>query len=155
MMRYIAALLAANVTAPFLFVFVAGSSTLLSSGLIRPWELLPFLRVGLIVGFVGLCHFGIPVLLLSGVVAAILAKFECRSRWHFLVVGGLSGFIFLETLFVTQGFSSWRPATFLSRAISSFGSGTIAVILSGAVCGWIYWAIAIRPMAQDRAIEPA
>jgi small-conductance mechanosensitive channel len=135
MLRAIGGLFAASLVAPYLASFlitlflaifdhVSRNDALLA----RPSpvdELLGVLNVPFL-GTIGLAMFGLPILLVAAIVALALDIFGLRSKRHSVIGGGGLGGLFLGLLFS----GSWIPL--------------VAGLLTGAVCGWIYWRIALH-----------
>lgn len=86
-------------------------------------------------GSVGLLYVGLPTLMLSLVADAILNMLKLRSALSSLLMGSVVGLAF---------------GSFLSA--SSFRDNIHLVLIfttSGAICGWIYWHIAIRQTPEN------
>jgi hypothetical protein len=144
MVRTIWALLAATIAAPYLvaFFFFLFEAPFGDSREIN--EPLDFLKV-LVIGSFGLGIFGLPTLLLAGVVAFILNLLGCHSRWHAIVsaavLGGVLGCGFLALFFIES-----HEFIELDEDLWMF---PLAGLLSGAICGWIYRMIAIAPCNHE------
>lgn len=81
-------------------------------------------------GTIGLMIFGIPLLILASL-CAMVANSVRRPTWRGPVLGGM-----------ILGVGSMVALFADDREFIPF---LMAGALSGAICGWIYWAIAIRP----------
>jgi len=104
-------------------------------------DLLKFLPISTVVLIVA----GIPILILSALCAALLNAAEWQTRRASIMAGSLTGFCFIALL-------TSSPASFGKEWLYALALGT----LPGAVCGWIYWRIAIRQTpGSQRAIDPA
>ncbi|SCY18746.1 hypothetical protein [Microvirga guangxiensis] len=91
-------------------------------------------------GTFGLLFFGFPLLFFSSIFALALSKLSRHPPlWLPIMIGSVLGCCFVSTIFSES----------LERIWTYLVSGT----LSGAICGWIYWCIAIRQTpADDRPI---
>jgi len=95
-----------------------------------------------LLGTVGLFYSALPTLFLSLIAAAILNMLKLRSALSSLLIGLVVGLTF---------------GAFFSA--SSFRDNIHLMLIfavSGAICGWIYWLIAIRrtPEAPHAIAEP-
>lgn len=123
-------ILAANLAAPYLTALFMALFDLLFSDAVWMKEPLDLLKSG-VIGTFGLILFGLPLLLISAVLALALQGLSCSSRWHAMVSAGVLGFVFMTVVLISEGLhESW--------------SYLVAGGCSGAICGWIYWRIAIR-----------
>ncbi len=136
MRRHILGVVAATVAAPYLIVIVAELPFDKTDG--------PGLLFGMQVATGALMFFGIPTLIVAGICAAILYRLKLQTRGWCMLGGagvGLSLLGLILLLFgATMNFSFW-PLLF----------GVLAHLLSGALCGWIYWRIALGPRAPETA----
>ncbi|KLK92093.1 hypothetical protein AA309_16935 [Microvirga vignae] len=83
-----------------------------------------------LLGTIGLFYAGLPTLILSLIAASILNMLKLRSVASSLLFGSVVGSAF--GLFLSA--SSFRDNVHLMLIFAA----------SGAICGWIYWRIAIR-----------
>lgn len=144
MLRTIGGVLAASLAAPYLasfFIFVlmallGGSrdANLLFGAPSFADSLLDFLKF-LVIGTLGLGMFGLPILFAAGILAFLLHAFALRSKYYAIASGGILGCLSLALLF--GGDRDDDRIFFLSG------------MLAGAICGWIYWRIAITNRARS------
>jgi hypothetical protein len=144
MRRHILGVLSATLAAPYLVVFLWHLFALLFGdevGIREPFDLIKAIPMGTIALFL----FGLPLLTLAIICAAFVNAFD-SSSWHGSVLWGfILGLGFMIALFVRSLEYSFQVTAFLV-------SGSI----SGAICGWIYWRIAIRQTPErPHAIDPA
>lgn len=91
-------------------------------------------------GTVGLLYAGLPILILALIGAGILNGLKLRSGVASLFSGSIVGLIF--------------GAFFNASGLRDNIHLTLIFVVSGAICGWIYWAIAIgRTPRNGHAIE--
>jgi len=132
--RRILGVLAATIIAPYLVMFLLNLFGLLSgdsAGLKEPIDLLKTIPLGTF----ALLMFGIPLLILAGICAA-LVHLIAQPTWRAPVLGGaVLGFGIVAAVFVRRlEYDAWTLAALISG------------LCSGTICGWIYWRIAIgRP----------
>jgi hypothetical protein len=142
--RHILGILAATVAAPYLVLFLLSFSLLIqggSAGLEGPLDLIKTLPLGTF----ALLMYGSPLLILSSLLAALLNALGWRSQWAIILGGATLGLCFMHLLFS----SSYEPGK-TGFPVLSIGA------ICGAVCGWIYWRIAIgRTTESTRAIDSA
>lgn len=128
MRRHILGVLAAAIAAPYLVLFLWSLFGLVSgdrAGMKEPLDLLKVIPLGTI----GLMIVGIPLLILASLCAMVVNAIK-RPTWHGPVLGGMIlGLGSMVALFADD-----------SEFIPFLMSGA----LSGAICGWIYWRIALR-----------
>src|SRR5690606_6635230 len=110
-------------------------------GLKDPLDLLKTIPLGSF----ALLLFGIPLLILAGICAALVHIVE-QPTWRGPVLGGaVLGLGFVAAIFVRSLEHDAETIVML-----------IAGLCSGAICGWIYWRIAIgRTPREARAIDTA
>jgi uncharacterized membrane protein HdeD (DUF308 family) len=142
MKRHAAGLIAARIAAPYLTAFLMMVFDLLFLDHARPsnpLELLEFMSLGIL----GFLFFGIPLLLLSSVLALALSRLSRHPpSWQPMIIGGVLGLCFVSVIFTESFEGTW----------TCLASGALA----GAICGWIYWRIAIgRTPPDDHAIKAA
>lgn len=142
MWRRFLGILAATVAAPYLVVFLWSLYGLLSGesvGLKEPLDLLKTIPLG--TG--ALLMFGIPLLILAGICAALVHIVE-QPTWRGPVLGGATlGLGFVAAIF-------GRSVEPDADTVAMLASG----LCSGAICGWIYWAIALRRQPGTVAAAP-
>jgi len=139
MIRTIRGLVAANVAAPYLTVFFIFALDWLLATNAGQKSRFDIDFVGAI-GTFALVALGLPLLLLSAALDLILAILNWRSPWQVVASGAALGLSFMVFLFFRSFHQSWD--LLLSGACS------------GAICGWIYWRIAIRRTSgSSRAID--
>lgn len=132
--RRILGVLAATIIAPYLVMFLLNLFGLLSgdsAGLKEPLDLLKTIPLGTF----ALLMFGLPLLILASICAA-LVHLIAQPTWRAPVLSGaILGFGFVATFFVRNlEYDAWTFTALISG------------LCSGAICGWIYWLIAIgRP----------
>src|SRR4051794_32027147 len=130
--RQIGALSVATVVSPFLVAFPITLSALVSGdsvGIHEPLDLLKSVPLGV----AGLTMFGAPTFILAALLAWLLDTCGCRSPWPFTASGAGLGALFVGWIF-------FEPAKLLFEQAIVMASGAV----SGAICGWIYWCIALR-----------
>jgi hypothetical protein len=144
MLRTIGGILTASLAAPYLasfFIFVlmavfSGSTDTevvfgMPSHLDRFLDLLKFL----IIGTFGAMMFGLPIIFGAGVLAYLLHLFALNAKRHAIASGSGIGCVSLALLFGRDPNGIW---IFLLSGLSS-----------GAICGWIYWRIALRGQTEQ------
>lgn len=144
MKRHALAILAATLAGPYLvgfFLVVLFTLTDLAGGRpIHPADLFGFI----VIGSFGLALFGIPLLILASVCAVLLHAFRSQALWTPVLTGAGIGACFLAVAFSSLNRSQDR------MIVSASGA------LTGALCGWIYWRIALRGQTpKTRAIDAA
>ena len=141
--RHILGVVAATVAAPYL-VFLPGASSALINGSYD----LDFFSFGIRVATGALMYFGIPVLILAGICAAILHRLKFQTRGWCMLGGAVVGLVFLGILELLPGID-------LDTSFWSLVGASLHFLLSGAACGWIYWRIVIgRTPEGSHAIDP-
>ena len=128
MRRHIFGVAAATVAAPYLVVFTIYPLGIMLANAADSLTLFELLKYGTL----ALSGAALPVLVLSGICAAILNRLGVRSKWWMMASGaglGLASFALVLSQ-PTLSSSDHRPAA-------------LSLSLSGALCGWIYWRIAI------------
>ncbi|WP_262030344.1 hypothetical protein [Microvirga sp. Mcv34] len=88
-------------------------------------------------GTIALLWFGVPVFLIGGLVSGWLEALGLRSRKAMITGGAALGCSFL--------------APFLLIAQKDDWIFPVAGMLAGAICGWIYWLIAIRQKPEGKS----
>jgi hypothetical protein len=87
-------------------------------------------------GTFALLFFGFPLLLVSSVLAFALSRLSCHPPlWLPIMVGSVLGPCFISAIF--------------SESLEKIWIYLISGALAGAICGWIYWRIAIRPASAS------
>ena len=137
MQRHILGVVTATIAAPYLVSLVDYLLTLMING--------PKSFTGLIdsilLGSNGLLLFGVPTLVLASICAAILHRLKLRTRGWCMLGGAGVGLGSLGIMVLSVGIDIGIPWLLL-------------MLLSGALCGWIYWRIAIaRTPEGSRAID--
>jgi hypothetical protein len=132
MKRHVLGVLAATIAAPYLaalFVTVATVTLVAvkSPNRFDPLDLFQFVFHGT----EAFLFLGAPVLLLSSFYAFLLHAFECRSRRGPIIGGAVLGLSFALV---------FAPARLTVESVFLLCTG----LFPGAICGWIYWRIAIR-----------
>lgn len=132
MKRHIWGVLAATVVAPYLTAFLwclLGFAAGGIYGVKEPFDILKAIPLGTF----GLLLFGTPLLVFTSLCAALVNAMGARS-WHISVLSGaIPGLGFMIALYV-------RTLDYDKDAAILLISG----LVSGAICGWIYWRIAIK-----------
>ncbi len=134
MRRHVLGLVAATVAAPYLVLLP--SALLLEFNDVASYgesfdvlDVLKFLPLGTMT----LAFCGIPLLIVAAICAALFNFFQCRTKWTPMLAGALLGFCFVTILTSPPSSEDWLTILAIST-------------LPGAICGWIYWRIAIgRP----------
>lgn len=135
MRRHILGVVAATVAAPYL-VMLLGSPLDSERGLAALWS-------GIQQATGGLVLFGIPTLILAGICAAILHRLKLQT-WVWCMAGGAGvGLVFL-------GLLTSLTYRHMTKSFWPLLLVVLILLLSGAVCGWIYWRIALKnPPRRD------
>jgi hypothetical protein len=146
MKRHIWGIIAATAAAPYiaglLIGFYAEVVDVVRHG--EPLDL-PALLKFLPISTVALVVLGVPILIVSALCAALLNAAEWHTRWTSITAGSLAGFCFIALL-------ASSPANFGDEWLYALAIGAPP----GAICGWIYWRIAIRQTPEKaHAIDPA
>ena len=131
MRRHILGVVTATVAAPYLTILLWELSVLLLGeevGIEEPIDLLKAIPIGTFAFLL----FGLPLLILSSVFAILVNTIENPSWRSSVFSGAILGLGFMSVFFVRSPEYSFEVATFLTV-------GT----LTGAICGWIYWRIAL------------
>ncbi|WP_457089098.1 hypothetical protein [Microvirga sp. P5_D2] len=134
MNRHVLGVITASAAAPyivgtFLFLYAALSS-LSSSDAMSLGEALKSSPTVLVFGTFGLIMYGLPVLAGATIAALIIHVLKVRSRSWAVGVGAMTGLCCGLYITFPRFESDWV-------ILPSF-------LPAGAVCGWIYWRIAIR-----------
>ena len=139
MLRHILGVVAATVAAPYLIVIFAEFpfDKTDSSGLL----------FGINVATGALMFFGIPTLILAGICAAILHRLKLQTRGWCMLGGAGVGLGFL-------GLIQLLPGTTMNIGFWPLVLVVLETLLPGALCGWIYWRIALGPRAHETARAP-
>jgi hypothetical protein len=151
MLRVIGGILAASLAAPYAASFFiyglialvgASTSTNLLFGAPAYFDGFLDLFKFLVIGTLGAMMFGLPIILGVSIVAFVLHIFALHTKRSVIASGSVIGCVSLTLLFVEEQSDAWIFP--------------IAGLLSGAICGWIYWRIAIRQTPKaPHAIDPA
>jgi hypothetical protein len=141
MRRTLLGLFVASFAAPYLVMTFLGLFTFIGDGFTSSAR---FFDAVFIWGSFGALVFSVPTALLALVLALLLRISGLYSCQSVVVVGAALGTCFVGRIFLST-----------TEVVQASLSGT----LSGAICGWIYWRIAIgskRPLAspQDRSLSP-
>ena len=137
MQRHILGVVTATIAAPYLVSLVDYLSALMIDG---PKSFMGLID-SILLGTNGLLFFGIPTLVLASICAAILHRLKLRTRGWCMLGGAGVGLGSLGIMVLSVGIDIGIPQLLLMS-------------LSGALCGWIYWRIAIRRTPENaRAIE--
>jgi hypothetical protein len=132
----------ATVAAPYLVTLPGFSLSMINGS----YGLTDFL-FGIWVATGALMFFGIPVLILAGICAAILHRLKLQTRGWCMLGGAGVGLGFL-------GLIQLLPGTTMNIGFWPLVLVVLETLLPGALCGWIYWRIAIgRTPEGPRAIE--
>jgi hypothetical protein len=151
MLRTVGAILAASLAAPYVasllihvLTALVGASTETSLLLAAPSYFDGFLDLlkFLVIGTFGAMMFGVPIILGASLVACALHVFALHTKRYVIASGSGLGCVSLTLLFVQERSDPWIYP--------------MAGLLSGAICGWVYWRIAIgRTPDGPHAIDPA
>ena len=137
MRRRILALLTACAAAPYLtvlFMLIADLSYGGGPGIKSPLDLLKAVPLGTF----ALLLLGLPLVCGASLLAFVLHGRRWERRWHLVLAACVLGSCFVRLMF--------------SDELNHLLEGGLA----GAICGWIYWRIAIkRTPANSHAIDPA
>jgi hypothetical protein len=139
-LRHILGVVAATVAAPYLVMLIEYLFNNNTRGLTGLWS-------GIQAGTMGLVVFGLPTLILAGICAAILHRLKLQARSWCMLGGAGVGLSF-------HGLIQLLPGTTMNIGFWPLLFVLLVNLLSGALCGWIYWRIAIRRTPDNaRAIE--
>jgi hypothetical protein len=144
MVRTVGALLAATLAGPYTYLLLSWLTNFALDPSVPSLEAsimaLPML---MFMGTVGLVLAGVPALLLGASALGFAWKLGLYSRRYAVSAGAIIG----------SGFAAlYLDSEFQSETVQSVIIGA----LSGAICGWIYWRIAIGRTPDDpHAIDPA
>jgi hypothetical protein len=131
MVRTVGALLAATLAGPYIFLLLSGMMNFVLKPAIPSLETsilaLPML---MFMGTIGLILFGVPALLLGAAMLGLSWKMGFYSRRYAVCAGAI----------IASGLAALHlDSEFQSEIVQSLILGA----LSGAICGWIYWRIAL------------
>ncbi len=136
MARHIGAMLLATIVAPYLGVLCFVVFGPWPGWIFGPREFLEALSLGTIC----LIIFGIPLLLILASITFILKA--CRlMRWPYFVGSGAC----MGLGFMIVG----KPELYFSS--EDYPQVTLIAACVGAVCGWIYWRIAVKSRSNQQA----
>ncbi len=143
MHRHVLGVVSATLAAPYLVML---APYLLSSPVNR-LDGFGDLRLASRLATGGLVLLGLPTLILASICAAILHRLEIRAKGWCMLGGagvGLGSFgVMVSLTGASMEISSWRLLMIV-----------LDNLLSGAVCGWIYWRIALGPRPRETAGAP-
>lgn len=142
--RTLAAILSSTISYPYAWCFfyllsggkIGGRMAMASSEGIRD------LPDSLEWGTIGLLVVGIPILVIMGLFALMLHALQIRSAFAVIACGAVASFAAMMLAVIAtddvprDGFLGWVDLP-----------GIAGTICAGAVCGFIYWRIAVRPRA--------
>jgi hypothetical protein len=141
MMPHVVGVLAATAVAPYLCFLTIILLRVFPDDFDRIAGFLPLIKLVTAVGTLALSTMAIPLLIFAGMVIAGLNSLGCRSRWQYMVGGGIFGLCFLGVFVL---------------ATPSYNLGDFYILvpgaLSGAICGWIYWRIAMGGRPQTPVV---
>lgn len=141
MIRMLGAVCAANLAAPFIFLLLMAMLQVPSTPLEGLKALAGVVLISVLV-LPQLLPFVVPVSLILSFIGRLAGW---RARWVFVTGGALIGVGFLVVFFRRDLKASWEEPIFIPVSI-----------LTGTICGWIYWRIAIRQTPEKaHAIDPA
>ncbi|WP_414472701.1 hypothetical protein [Microvirga sp. M2] len=151
MRRQIIGLLVASAMAPYAMVFIVLGLEpvlqidLLSIELTGPLDLYKFVLLATVVA----ASLGPLIALLAGLVVWGLNALGWKTPWVIVLSGSLFGLCVNGALFGGLALSS-------APQLAAYACYVAAGTLAGAICGWIYWRIAIRrtPEAGHAIAEP-
>ncbi|MEZ0169006.1 hypothetical protein [Microvirga sp. TS319] len=143
--RHVKALVIASASAPYLTSLFMGLPSLAEHGLSGIGDAFEYLAATLIVGTAGLVIYGLPIAIAAGGFGGVLIWIGFRHPAIAIMFGAALGALFGCVLQAGQ-----------ERTGNGFWLIRISMILSGAICGFIYWRIAIRrtPEAGHAIAEP-
>lgn len=139
MRRHILGALAATVAASYLVAFLVDFDTPIvvsraNNKPLDPLDLLGFIDLGTEL----LEAYGIPLLILASLCVALLYALGYRTKESSMLIGAILGSCFVTVVILPQ-------------TADELLDGLVGGFLSGAICGWIYWLIAIRGQANGAA----
>jgi hypothetical protein len=138
-LRQIVGLLAASAMAPYVTIFIVlglepvFQIDLLSIELASPLDLFKFVLLASVVAI----SFGPVIALLASLVALGLNALRWQARWIIVTSGSLFGLCINGAVFSGLALSS-------TPQLARYGCFVAAGALAGAICGWLYWRIALR-----------
>ncbi|MCG7394642.1 hypothetical protein MHY87_17190 [Microvirga sp. ACRRW] len=135
MTRQILGILAASVAAPYLGAVSLGISIALSAPAMPSLDGIAKFFIGIaFIGTFGLVLYGLPVLGVAIIAALILYALDARSIMAAAIPASIIGACF-GILLTAPNFDDWPliPGCFIS----------------GFICGWIYWRIALQCKASS------
>lgn len=144
MLRTIGGVLAASLAAPYLasfFIFYlmvlfgASSGADIVFGAPSLFDEFTDSLKFLVIGTLGLTVFGLPVLFAAGALAFLLNALALHAKHHAVLGGAILGGLSLTLLFGAEP--------------DDLRVFPLAGLLSGAICGWSYWRIALRPRLNE------
>lgn len=94
-----------------------------------------------------LIFFGTLALILAGIGAAILHRLKLQTRGWCMLGGAGVGLVFI-------GIIKSLPGILINTSLWSLLGLSLHFLLPGAICGWIYWRIALGPRAREAARAP-
>ncbi len=137
MRRHILGVIASATAAPYLVAAGLGITVSLESPKPSAFENIVDLLIGTVLfGTFGLLIYGLPVLAFGIFAALIFYAFDIRSITVVATVGSIIGLCF-GLLLILQNDDNWPLIP--------------GCLISGAICGWIYWRIAIHD--KSSAVE--
>lgn len=136
MKRQILGVLAASLAAPYLavaFMFALPAwEEAAKAGILEALGKLFFWIV--LAGTFALIVYGIPILIMATLIAFTLSKLRATSRWIAMAAGSVNGLALGSLAIVLDDGGDW--------------SSLPAFILAGALCGLLYWRIALGGQAR-------
>jgi hypothetical protein len=126
MKRQITGVVAATIAAAYLTAFLIQTFALLFSE--QAGRGIADLFGLIVLGTIALILYGIPVFLISGMLAFALRGLSQARPWYAVMSGGVLGLCFMSYKF--------------SDAIDGFWFYAASGLIAGAISGWIYWRIA-------------
>ncbi|SCY18774.1 hypothetical protein [Microvirga guangxiensis] len=134
--RQIKGIVGATLAAPYIATILLALPPIILENPLRLFEI-GFYESVLALGTIGLFWSIVPTLILSLLVAGVLNLQRLRSPMASALAGLAIGLCF-GTFFSSSNFdSNWHVM--------------LTFCISGAICGWIYWRIAVRGRSPDPA----
>jgi hypothetical protein len=128
--RHVLGVMAATVAAPYLVMLIEYLFNNNTRGLTGLWSGIQAATMGLVV-------FGLPTLILAGICAAILHRLGLQTRGWCMLGGAGVGLSFL-------GLTQLLPGSTMNIGFWPLLVVLLDFPLSGVLCGWICWRIALR-----------
>ena len=135
MLRRFWGLVAATAAAPFLTSLFMGLHLLGAHGIRSFDDAVGFVAAVLFLGTAGLVIYSLPIAITASLLSAFASGMDLTDRIVAMATGAALGATFCLGIDLAAGSEQFG---------SEFWQNLISMTPSGAICGWIYWRIAIR-----------